>query len=93
MTKDFWDDYVPEPSRPAPVTEREIQEAILRICKVAGYDSDINMEGFLSLCDKLKQFGAWAEREACAKVADHYSMHDQDTPADIAAAIRARVNT
>jgi hypothetical protein len=30
------------------------------------------------------------EREACAKVADHYSMHDQDTPADIAEAIRAR---
>ena len=34
-----------------------------------------------------------AEREACAKVADHYSMHDQDTPADIAEAIRARGNT
>ena len=33
------------------------------------------------------------EREACAKVADHYSMHDQDTPADIAEAIRARGNT
>ena len=30
------------------------------------------------------------EREACAKVADHYSMHDQDTSADIAEAIRAR---
>lgn len=34
-----------------------------------------------------------AEREACAKVADYYSMHDQDTPADIAEAIRARGNT
>ena len=34
-----------------------------------------------------------AEREACAKVADHYSMHDQDTPADIAEAIRARKTT
>jgi hypothetical protein len=33
------------------------------------------------------------EREACAKVADYYSMHDQDTPADIAAAIRNRGNT
>ncbi len=33
------------------------------------------------------------EREACAKVADHYSMHDQDTSADIAEAIRARGNT
>ena len=36
---------------------------------------------------------AEAEREACAKVADYYSMHDQDTPADIAEAIRARGNT
>jgi hypothetical protein len=34
-----------------------------------------------------------AEREACAKVADYYSMHDQDTPADIAEAIRNRGNT
>jgi hypothetical protein len=34
-----------------------------------------------------------AEREACAKVADYYSMHDQDTPADIAEAIRNRENT
>ena len=33
------------------------------------------------------------EREACAKVADYYSMHDQDTPADIAEAIRNRGNT
>ena len=34
--------------------------------------------------------GVEGEREACAKVADYYSMHDQDTPADIAEAIRAR---
>lgn len=40
------------------------------------------------LTDALAQ-----EREACAKVADYYSMHDQDTPADIAASIRARSNT
>jgi hypothetical protein len=33
------------------------------------------------------------EREACAKAADYYSMHDQDTPADIAEAIRNRGNT
>ena len=33
-----------------------------------------------------------AERSACAKVADYYSMHDQDTPADIAEAIRNRGN-
>jgi len=56
------------------MTEREIQEAILRICKVAGHDGDINMDGFLSLCDKLKQFGAEAEREACASIAEEESM-------------------
>jgi len=33
---------------------------------------------------------AAAEREACATEAEYYSMHDQDTPADIAEAIRAR---
>jgi hypothetical protein len=43
--------------------------------------------------EDLKRFEALVradDREACAKVADHYSMHDQDTPADIAEAIRAR---
>ncbi len=30
------------------------------------------------------------ERDECVKVAYYYSMHDQDTPADIADAIRAR---
>jgi hypothetical protein len=45
------------------MTEREIQEAILQICKVAGHDSDINMAGFLALCDKLKELGVAAERE------------------------------
>jgi hypothetical protein len=42
--------------------------------------------------EKVKAFEAFVradEREACAKVADYYSMHDQDTPADIATAIRA----
>jgi hypothetical protein len=42
--------------------------------------------------EKVKDFEAFVradEREACAKVADYYSMHDQDTPADIATAIRA----
>jgi hypothetical protein len=46
--------------------------------------------------DHLKAFEALVradEREACAKVADYYSMHDQDTPADIAEAIRNRGNT
>jgi hypothetical protein len=46
--------------------------------------------------EALKHFECLAradEREACAKVADHYSMHDQDTPADIAEAIRGKGNT
>jgi hypothetical protein len=45
--------------------------------------------------EQLKAFEALVradEREACAKVADYYSMHDQDTPADIAEAIRNRGN-
>lgn len=43
--------------------------------------------------DAIERFAklvAQHEREACAKVADYYSMHDQDTPSDIAQAIRAR---
>jgi hypothetical protein len=43
--------------------------------------------------DALVALARADEREACAKVADHYSMHDQDTPADIAESIRARGNT
>ena len=46
---------------------------------------------FMSYQEGLEA-GRLAEREACAKAADHYSMHDQDTPADIAEAIRARGN-
>jgi hypothetical protein len=45
--------------------------------------------------DRLEQLVALVradESEACAKVADYYSMHDQDTPADIAEAIRNRGN-
>lgn len=45
--------------------------------------ADETLEAFAKLV-------AEKEREACAKVADYYSMHDQDTPADIADAIRAR---
>jgi hypothetical protein len=39
---------------------------------------------------RFAELVAQHEREACAKVADYYSMHDQDTPSDIAEAIRAR---
>jgi hypothetical protein len=57
------------------MTEREIQEAILRVCKVAGHDSDINMVGFLVLCDKLKQLGAEAERKACADITENWNSN------------------
>ena len=44
------------------MTEREIKQDILRVCKVAGHDSDFNVIGFHALCDRLKQLGAEAER-------------------------------
>jgi hypothetical protein len=60
------------------MTEREIQEAILRICKVAGHNSDINMDGFLFFCNKLKRLGAEAERKnfcaALRQMHDAYSL-------------------
>jgi len=43
--------------------------------------------------DAIERFAklvAQHERDECVKVAYYYSMHDQDTPADIADAIRAR---
>ena len=45
--------------------------------------------------DRLEQLVALVradQREIDAKVADYYSMHDQDTSADIAEAIRNRGN-
>ena len=65
------------------------QDEIIEMARQAGWSKeylefgDVRLERFAALV-------ASAEREACAKVADHYSMHDQDTPADIAEAIRAR---
>jgi hypothetical protein len=73
------------------MTEREIQEAILRICKVAGHDSDINMDGFLSLCDKLKQLGAEAEREKLRGVLRQ--MHDAYSLASDPSGLKVRGNT
>ncbi len=46
------------------MTEDEIKQDLLRVCKVAGWDSDINIVGFHALCDKLKAIGAAEEREA-----------------------------
>lgn len=45
------------------MTENEIKEALLQVCKVKGWDSDINIVGFHALCDKLKELGA-AEKQA-----------------------------
>jgi hypothetical protein len=64
----------------------------VQMAKEAGF----TWEPINNIIGPLERFEALvraAEREACAKVADHYSMHDQDTPADIAEAIRARGNT
>ena len=46
------------------MTQNEIQEAILQVCKVSGNDSDFNVLGFYNLCDRLVKLGAAAEREA-----------------------------
>jgi hypothetical protein len=60
------------------VTEREIQEAILRVCKVAGHDSDINMDGFLFFCNKLKRLGAEVERKAVLYTVDELAGMERD---------------
>jgi hypothetical protein len=55
----------------------------------------MNRQHMLEEIERLKlefKSAVLEEREACAKVADYYSMHDQDTPADIAEAIRNRGN-
>ena len=81
-------------------SEKEIKHGLLDVCKVKGWDSDINILGFHVLCDKLKQLGVDEEREACARVCDELNFIDNGTPANTratnrhcAAAIRARGNT
>ena len=74
--------------------ETEIKHRLLDVCKVKGWDSDINIVGFHALCDELKALGADEEREACAKVVEDLRgqcwAYDYD---QIASAIRARGNT
>jgi hypothetical protein len=82
------------------MTQDEIQTAILQVCKVSGNDSDFNVLGFYTLCDRLVKLGAAAEREECAKVCDDLPVPpyvpDNDahiwdvTCVDCAEAIRAR---
>jgi hypothetical protein len=76
------------------------------LLRVTGIDEDLKRFEALVRADEREQGQRWydavtaqhkqlilAEKEACAKVADYYSMHDQDTPADIAEAIRNRGST
>ncbi len=82
------------------MTQDEIQTAILQVCKVSGNDSDFNVVRFHTLCDRLVELGAKAEREKCAKVCDDLPVppyvSDNDahiwdlTCVDCAEAIRAR---
>jgi hypothetical protein len=81
------------------MNERDIKIDLLRVCKVAGSDSDINAVAFHALCDNLKQLGAADEREACAVLAQQ-TICDTHIPTGIniygtraAKAIRARGNT
>jgi len=70
-------------------------EALVRADEAEKYKWDVNSCGPTCkryACVAMRE-AVEAEREACAKVADYYSMHDQDTPSDIAAAIRARGET
>jgi hypothetical protein len=73
------------------MTQNEIQADILRVCKVAGHDSDFNVVAFYVLCEKLKQLGVEEEREACAKMCE---QTNDGTPYNLAEAcaeaIRAR---
>ena len=49
------------------MTEDEIKRDLLSVCKVAGWDSDINIVGFHALCDKLKELGAVEANEIIFK--------------------------
>jgi hypothetical protein len=72
------------------MTEDEIKLGILQICKVKGWDSDINVVGFNALCDNLIELGAVKEREECAKICDGWSKRDDDVGGFIGKSIRAR---
>ena len=76
------------------MTQDEIKHGLLDVCKVKGWDSDINILGFHVLCDKLKQLGADEEREACEALCKwRTGIQQVDAAIDTcAAAIRARGN-
>lgn len=68
------------------MTEDEIKHSLLRVCKVAGWDSDFNVVGFHALCDKLKELAVAQERERLAKKVE--AMPFGDTGASFAAWLR-----
>ena len=78
-------------------SETEIKHRLLDVCKVKGWDSDINIVGFHALCDELKALGADEEREACAKVCEGINStedyYGERPELFFAEAIRARGNT
>jgi hypothetical protein len=73
------------------MNERDIKIDLLRVCKVAGSDSDFNAVAFHALCDKLKQLGVADEREECAKMCESHVRYPSRL--HFAEAIRARGNT
>jgi len=72
------------------MTKNEIQEAILQVCKVSGNDSDFSVVRFYTLCDRLVELGAAAEREECAKVLDEMAAADRLSNYYQVAALRIR---
>ena len=74
-------------------SENEIKQGLLAVCKVKGWDSDINIVGFHALCDELKALGADDEREACAQLIESLFILDDAVSEFIAKAIRARGNS
>jgi hypothetical protein len=68
--------------------EEEIKQNLLQVCKVKGWDSDINILAFHVLCDKLKQLSAAEEREKFCAVLRQ--LHDSYSLASDSNDIRAR---
>ena len=63
------------------------QDEIIEMANQAGI---VSPRMVINTLESFAKLVAQHEREACVKVAYYYSMHDQDTPAGIADAIRAR---
>lgn len=62
----------------------ELRQSILRVCRVAGADSDFNIVAFNAYCDSLMALGAAAERNR-TWTQDHWTEYERS----IAAAAKA----